>query len=140
MGSGVATGLVIVNNAIHYAGTSNSYNCFSYSTAHTYTEIDNNICYHPNASGVEWEDGSGNLAAWQAATVWDQNSSEANPGFVDPAKGDFRLTNTSAAINAGNTTYYAVRDFLGLARGTNPDIGAFEGSYNPPAATALYLQ
>lgn len=137
--SGTNTGIVLTNNAIHYAGTDNGFNCFNLPSG-SFTEIDNNICYHPNAPSAEWENGSGNLAAWQRATGWDQNSSEANPGFIDPAKGDFRLSGSSSAINTGNTTYYAVRDFLGFARGTNPDIGAFEGLYNPPAATALYLQ
>ena len=135
------SGIVSTNNAIHYTGTNNGFNCFSYDTGQiSFTEIDNNICYHPNAPSAEWENGSGTLAAWRGATVWDQNSSESDPGFIDPANGDFRLSGSSSAINMGNTTYYAVRDFLGFARGTNPDIGAFEGLYNPPAATALYLQ
>lgn len=59
------------------------------------------------------------FAGWRGATGLDRNSLERAPGFVDAAAGDFRLTATSPARDAGVT-------LGGTFCGEGPDIGALE--------------
>lgn len=46
--------------------------------------------------------------------------------FVDPANFDFRLKETSTAINAGSTTMAPMIDITQAQRDASPDIGAYE--------------
>jgi hypothetical protein len=51
----------------------------------------------------------------------------ANPGFVNPGAGNFRLASGSAAVNAGMTLGYTTDlDGYGVPNGWAPDIGAYE--------------
>ncbi|HEY0110409.1 MAG TPA: choice-of-anchor Q domain-containing protein, partial [Fibrella sp.] len=68
-----------------------------------------------------------------------QNIVGRNPLFVDAAGGDFRLTSSSPAINAGSAIsgQYAAKDILGTNRplGAGVDIGAYEFQGTPIAIT-----
>ncbi len=65
----------------------------------------------------------------------------ADPLFVDEGAGDFRLTKTSPAVDAGTNTLAPANDFAGTSRPLDgngdgvaiTDIGAFE--FAPPPAT-----
>jgi len=59
-----------------------------------------------------------------------QNITGQNPQFVDAANADFRLLQTSPAVNKGSSMagQFAAKDFLGVVRpqGAGVDIGAYE--------------
>ena len=63
--------------------------------------------------------------AWVKAFGFEEHGISAEPGFVDPAGGDFRLRPDSPAIDRGVRIPNINDDFAGSA----PDIGAFE--YRP---------
>jgi parallel beta-helix repeat protein len=94
-----------------------------------------------NADGTSKPD-SGNqqmngLANWKMARPdLDQNSIQADPQFVDPQNGDFRLLAGSPAINAGALAPLVTTDFAGLPRpiGGGWDIGAHEFNHPPVVA------
>jgi hypothetical protein len=123
----------LVSNAIHYTGNRN-FDCLNTDLPMSaYSEIDNNVCYFPNArSTSEWEKGSGTspnpLAAWQATSGRGENSRMTNPGFTAPSlpQVNFALQTASGAIGAGHTTLSASKDFRGKTRNAQPDAGAFE--------------
>jgi hypothetical protein len=127
---------VIVSNAIHYAGTSNSFNCLRVDLPLTaYQEIDHNICHFPNASGAEWSNGYGTspdpLSAWQA-TGFGQQSQMTDPGFADPAAFDLSAASESAPIvDTGHPTLSSLTEFHGLSREALPDVGAYEWGVSP---------
>jgi hypothetical protein len=94
--------------------------------------VDNNIwqdkgtdpnVYMMRINGV----GYGDLPAWRLATPYDDNSTEANPLWVDPANEDFHLQAGSPAIDAAHD-YGVAEDFEGtpVPQGLAPDIGAYE--------------
>lgn len=77
------------------------------------------------------------LGQWQAATGQDTHSLISTPSqlFVNAAGGDFHLSATSPAIDAGTSAGAPAVDFEGTARpsGNGIDIGADErGSSTPP--------
>ena len=128
---------VIVSNAIHYAGTSSSFNCLRVDLPlGSYQEIDHNICHFPNATGAEWSDGHGTnpdpLTAWQGASGFGGSSQLADPGFADPAGFDLSaMTAFSAMIDNGHTTLSSPSELHGLPRDAMPDVGAYEWSISP---------
>lgn len=129
------TGHTVVNNAVQYAGTSSQWNCFDLNLAPAnYRAVDHNLCYFPNSTGGEWEDGSGTLTAWQNASPFDDHSLVGNPLFRNPASPDFDLSlasNNSPLVNAGHPTLSAATDHVGNNRNVPPDIGAFEFGSTP---------
>jgi hypothetical protein len=76
------------------------------------------------------------LAQWQAASGQDLHSLVAVPNqlFVNPATGDFHLSEASPALDAGTMQHAPVVDFEGQARpsGGGIDIGADERSGGGP--------
>jgi len=105
------------------------------------------------------------LAAWQTASSEDSHSSEANPGFVDPAGADavlgynasanngsgynggpddnFSLAAGSPAIASGLASVKPATDILGYAR-VNADMGAYAyrggSAYANPATVNSFAQ
>ena len=79
-------------------------------------EVKNNIAYLNPA---------GNIATVNATV---SNNMTTDPSFVDPAKGDFRLLSSSAAIDAGVTLSQVAVDCDNVPRpqGNSYDIGAYE--------------
>ena len=71
----------------------------------------------------------GNKINWGSMRMPHSNDVSVNPAFVNYIKaggGDYRLSSTSPAIGKGSATYAAPADFLGKARGTTVEIGAYE--------------
>jgi hypothetical protein len=127
---------VIVSNAIHYAGTSSSFNCLNVDLPLTaYQEIDHNICHFPSAPGAEWSHGYGTqpdpLSAWQA-TGFGQQSQMTGPGFADPAAFDLSAASESVPmVDTGHPILSSPIELHGLSRGALPDVGAYEWGINP---------
>lgn len=140
------SGNTVVSNAIHYTGNSASWNCFEFGTPITnntmFDQVDNNICYFPNANNAEFTDTYGKLAGWQSSSIFGTNSQQVTPGFTSPAfpSYDMNLVTTSSAINTGHQALSSQKDLRNKNRDGQPDVGAYEyGSFNPPAATTLRL-
>ncbi len=59
---------------------------------------------------------------------WGSNSINSSPQFMDSSNGNFLLTNTSPAINAGSSVSSPEKDIRGVQRpqGSGVDIGAYE--------------
>jgi hypothetical protein len=70
------------------------------------------------------------LAQWQAQTGQDANSIVATPAavFADEPAGDYRLSATSPALDAGELRADVTTDLVGTPRPQGPthDIGAYE--------------
>ena len=79
------------------------------------------------------------LADWKTANngAYDQNSTDVDPVFVDPATGNLRPT--SGALNGAATPLTRVtQDITGAPRSTTaPDLGAYE--FTPPADDAAVV-
>ena len=124
----------IVSNAIHYAGTSSSFNCLRADLpTGSYQDIDYNVCYFPDADGAEWADGSGSspdpLSAWQAASGFGGQSQMTDPGFADPVAYDLSAKSATAAIvDSGHPTLSSPLEINGWPRDALPDVGAYEWS------------
>ncbi|MFV1983692.1 MAG: hypothetical protein ACC657_09160 [Thiohalomonadales bacterium] len=75
---------VVVRNKIHYTGKG-KFTCFNLGLrASSYSAVDYNTCYFPNAlASSEWEAGSGSapspLIAWQGRSGFDANSKNVDP-------------------------------------------------------------
>lgn len=102
------------------------------------TIIDNNIWQQSTSGTTMFRIGNSqnddipdsnyaNLDAWKAATTYDDNSTTADPQWVNPANYDFHLKEGSPAINSG-TSIGVAKDFEGtpVPQGGAPDRGAFE--------------
>lgn len=120
---------VVVSNAIHYAGTG-AWDCFSLGLATSaYRVVDDNLCFGPTAGSLEWESGSGDLAAWRTASSFDASSLSADPAFTAPSAPahDLRPSGaTSPCVGAGHPTESAPTDITGAPRDAAPDLGAYE--------------
>lgn len=114
---GEVDGHVVVSNAI----TTASGACISVLAApDAYTAFSHNTC---ESSGGPWAAGVGTLTEWQALGLG-QGSVESDPGFVDPAAGDWTLAPDSPALGAGHPTLSAETDRHGTLRDPVPDAGA----------------
>jgi hypothetical protein len=114
---------VVVSNAIRHDGSGA---CFAAELAKTaYAAFDNNICLP--ASGVTWAAGN-TLAQWRSATGFDASSSAQDPKFTSIIAPNYDLTagTGSPLVNGGHPTYSSLTGFSGNARGTSPDVGAYE--------------
>jgi hypothetical protein len=141
------TGHVVVNNAVHYAGTAGGGGGVSGFWLNlpvaSYAAVDNNIFYSPNSPNSKWEGSRGQTLAQWRVTGFDVDSSTANPLFASPASPDYNLSipSVSPAVNAGNAVNASPVDITGRIRDANPDIGAYEyiagGAALPGAPTNL---
>jgi len=118
----------VVSNAIHYAGTSSSFNCFELGLPFAaYSAIDHNLCFAPAAPGAEWADGYGSLPAWVATSGFDLSSATDDPGFADPQAGDLAAaTATAAMVDSGHPSLSCPVEIGGFPRDLAPDAGAHE--------------
>lgn len=120
----------VVSNALHSTTTSGTWACLSLNLAvAAYAAVDHNVCGFAAGTGREWEQGSGTLAAWRAATGFDLASRSALPGFAAPAAPGYRLeaaSASSAIVDAGHPTASSAVEFHGLPRHAPPDAGAYE--------------
>jgi uncharacterized protein (TIGR02217 family) len=95
-------------------------------------ECDYNLYYNPGGSNIIWMQRTSTaytLAAWQAATAFDDHSiSGTDPLFSDISNHDFTLQAASPALNVGATLAEVLTDIIGTARpqGAAYDIGAYE--------------
>lgn len=115
------------NNIFHISGSAKAYNANG-------SLISNYNTFNTQYAG--FINGYSTLAGWRSASGQDMNSMVANPGFVNPAAGDFTLQSNSPCINSGIICGY-VQDFFGnnVPSGNSSDIGFFElatTSNNPP--------
>jgi hypothetical protein len=121
---------VLVSNAVHYAGSNSGFNCFALDLpSSSYTAVDHNLCFFPNASGAEWVDGAGDLAAWQSSSSLDGSSLVADPAFTSLTGPGYDLAPsaaTSPLVDAGHPSLSAPDDHAGQSRDAQPDIGAHE--------------
>lgn len=94
------------------------------------TTSDYNVFYLVNATGNNITSQNGTdyttLAAWQAATVHDDNSKSGSPDFTNIATGNLHISNTSIAAGAGVAIGGVTTDLDGLTRPNPPAIGAYE--------------
>lgn len=127
---GEGTGHVIVSNAMQSTIASGFWACLSMDLATSaYAAVDNNVCGFSTGFGRDWEQGSGDLVAWRAASGFDLSSVAALPGFAAAGVPTHDLTAalpTSPMVNAGHPTRSAATEFHGNQRGANPDAGAHE--------------
>lgn len=118
----------IHNNMFSNLGTGIAFTPFS----KTYPISCNNNVFE--SSGTYLIAGSGsftNLATWQAASSWDQNSFQGSPGYISPS--NLHITPSSIANNNGTGLFISTvnKDIDGQLRLNIPDIGADELS-GPP--------
>jgi len=99
-------------------------------------------CYFP-ANAAFWYSGSNwGLATWQATSGQDAHSIEANPCVADTGAHDFRLSDSSPCIDAGDPTTPPRYDIEGITAPQDAavDIGAYEfcqtGVKTPPESTS----
>lgn len=92
--------------------------------------MSNNLYYHSTKTKTHYfsNNGSYTLAEYRSATGQESGSIFSNPLFVNIANGDFHLSGTSPAVDAGATLSEVTIDLDGYARplGARHDIGAYE--------------
>ncbi len=103
----------------------------------TFTISDYNNLYAPDGN-VGYINGTSysTLSAWRTASSQDGASISANPLFVT-AGSNFHLDDYSPCIGAGTSSGAPTDDIEGNARGTPPDIGAYENSRDAPLPVTL---
>lgn len=126
--SGLSGSQVISKNNIFYISGSSK----AYSTNGSLTSDYNTF----NTQYSGFINGYSTLAGWRSASGQDMHSMVANPQFVNPSTGDFRLQQSSPCINAGTVCGY-VQDFFNnpVPSGNSSDIGYHEyqaATNNPP--------
>lgn len=100
------------------------------STSETGTVLDRDVLWQDSYAIVgdhlaTWGNGEyDTMAALQAASGQESNGKEANPGFVNPAAGNFQLTECSAAIDMANSgaTGEQPTDIIGNPRVIDPSM------------------
>ena len=131
-----ATNIKVKNNIFYItrSGTGDKQALFFNDTT-SVIESDYNVFYinSPSATvqGVGYfKTNFPTLTDWKTANggIYDQNSVQANPFFVDAALGNLQPQNP--AVNDKGTNLGVVDDIAGIARTTTPDPGAYE--FNPP--------
>ena len=86
----------------------------------------NSICYNNDS---DWRWGSDGGTSYQVSSREEANIYKGDPGFVDAATGDYRLSAGSPCIDAGDNSYVTTStDLAGNARIANGtvDIGCYE--------------
>jgi hypothetical protein len=104
--------------------------------------LDHNLYYSVDGSSAgtwEWKGVEhGDFDRWSTRSGNDRHSTFADPGFVDPAAGDFSLRADSPAVDAGAFLAASGATDLGgepRAQAGGIDLGAFEVAAPPPSPT-----
>jgi len=131
-------GNVIENNI--FSASSQGLFMLNLYTENSGNRIDHNVYFSPGGSSRstwQWKDITyTSFDAYRKGSGNDRHSIFADPGFVDPASGNFRLHASSAAIDAGAFLLQAgTRDLVGENRAENGsiDVGAYESPAPPPS-------
>jgi hypothetical protein len=131
-------GNVIENNI--FSASSQGLFMLNLYTENSGNRIDHNVYFSPGGSGNstwQWKDITyTSFDAYRKGSGNDRHSIFADPRFVDPASGNFRLHGSSAAIDAGAFLLQAgIRDLVGENRAENGsiDVGAYESPAPPPS-------
>lgn len=98
------TGFRVWNNLVYQAETAYDIDGGDDPTFDQFlTESDYNLFYNVTRMGMwNWGSGSiGSLSSWKGATVFDDNSLNSNPLFVNAAGGSFKLQSNSPAKGRG---------------------------------------
>lgn len=116
-GALTADGTMVVNNVIAY----NKYGVRSYWSGSVGT---GNVAMN----NIGFGNASGDFGGTQGAGITFRDNVVANPGFMDRAQDDLRLTTASPAVGGARNGYVSPLDRVGLTRpqGGAPDLGAFE--------------
>lgn len=128
---------ILFSGNIVYAGRQNlAVTTEQFSTDYIYQiSFNHNIYYGPGGSrGLRFagvNTGLVGLNMWKQKTGQDVGSMIADPGFTDASQGDFRLLETSPAIDFGNPAYDPEADARDLGggpriKGKAVDCGAYE--------------
>ncbi len=129
---GSNVGVLVKNNNIHVTRNAQGDKHGVYITSANVISDYNNIYVNGPVGTNNVGTTGGSLAGWQSylAGSFDQNSTSYDPGFVNPALGNF--TPTNGFINNTGDTLMVADDILGVSRSTTtPDVGAYEWSCSP---------
>ncbi len=131
----------VIENNIFVAGPSSNF------VENPYVEnednvLDHNLYFGPGGSSQgmwRWKDTDfPDFEAWTAGSGVDAHSSFADPEFLDPSAGDYRLAPSSPAVDAGAITPSSGEaDAAGAPRlqGASVDLGAYEVTAPEPSPT-----
>ncbi len=129
----------VIENNIFSANPQNLLMMNAY-TENSGNRVDHNVYFSPggpNHSTWQWKDVTyKSFDAYRKGSGNDQHSIFADPRFVDPASGNFRLQASSPAIDAGAFLPQAgTQDLVGVNRAENGsiDVGAYEWPAPPPS-------
>jgi hypothetical protein len=125
--SGLTPNTEYKNNILSVDRSGTNVRGFNFITANNGVVSDYNAVYVPNGNaGRSGTTDYPTLAAWQAGTNNDLNSTDAPPIFVDPANLDY--TPGTPAYDAAGTNLLSdvPTDINNIARTATPDLGAIE--------------
>ena len=140
--AGVSLNVGSVGYLVNCIVAGNTYGVYEMNTGPEFSC--SNCCFYANTTAHYYDHESGNLttvAQINALTdVSCANNIEGDPGFRDPAAGDFRITEESPCWNAGTPATDLVLDLYGGERlvGLTVDIGSYEVPL--PQGTIIIIQ
>jgi hypothetical protein len=139
--SGANKTVDIRNNIVQV--TTNSHGtkyCIQLQTASANVTTDNNVLVMGATNGSNFTGFWGgtqfaSLSEWQTANagLFDQNSTDEYPLFVNPDEGDYMPQNPEINDIGTNLLSYVPLDYFNVQRTTTPDPGAIE--FDPPGCT-----
>src|SRR5690606_27799798 len=131
--NGAATNLEFKNNIYVISNIGAGAKDFLYFNTATAVQCDNNVFHMASTTGtINYIYYSGatysNLAQWQASNsgMFDQNSVDLDPIFLDALNGDFTPTNNLTLGIGANLLSTVPFDIFGNPRKGNPDPGAIQ--------------
>jgi hypothetical protein len=137
--------IIIANNIFYKKGTVWNAVFSSINWANTFINLTGNIFYSSgSAPAVTWSNGT-NGTKFKNPNIATNTYILTNPLFKNSAIGDFRLNETSPAIDGAISAYIVPTDFDGVSRpqGDGYDIGVYEyemqgsGDSTPPVISQV---
>jgi hypothetical protein len=127
-GDGIPNNNTVVNNIVFSSDTREIH------VVHGAEDLSNEFEYNFIDEGpgfVKWGSALfGLLGSWESAAPQADNNATGEPGFVDPASGDFRLEPGSPCLDAGIDVGLEF-DIEGMPVVGNPTLGAYENPLDP---------